>query len=97
MNGVSAHKRIYRSMQYQDRHRESSFLILTPPLASVDAASATPITPDPGESGRGVKGIFKKNLLPFTSDKPMCLHTDCYTNTHINLSSGRFFLTDVAF
>lgn len=47
-------------MQYQDRHRESSFLILTPPLASVDAASATPITPDPGESGRGVKGIFKK-------------------------------------
>lgn len=59
-------------MQYQDRHRESSFLILTPPLASVDAASATPITPDPGESGRDVKGIFKKkNILPFTSDKPI--------------------------
>lgn len=52
-------------MQYQDRHRESSFLILTPPLSSVDAASATPITPDPGESGRGVKGIFKKKHFAF--------------------------------
>lgn len=85
-------------MQYQDRHRESSFLILTPPLASVDAASATPVTPDPGESGRGVKGIFKKNILPFTSDKPMCLHTDCYTMLHSYKFVVRsVFITDVAF
>lgn len=84
-------------MQYQDRHRESSFLILTPPLASVDAASATPITPDPGESGRGVKGIFKKKtfcLLLLISP----LHTDCYTMLHSYKFVVRsVFITDVAF
>lgn len=79
-------------MQYQDRHRESSFLILTPPLASVDAASATPITPDPGESGRGVKGIFKKKHLISP------LHTDCYTMLHSYKFVVRsVFITDVAF
>lgn len=80
-------------MQYQDRHRESSFLILTPPL-TIEAASATPITPDPGESGgRGdnCDSILVIIFRTFTSDKLICLNAGCYPKIHINWSSGRFF------